>query len=217
MKLQIWHRFLSLLKRKTSQKAFVFVAIGDSTVEGVGASSPDKSFASVVFKSIKQKRKDAQFFNLGVKGARVKDVISHQLNKAIALSPDMVLISIGANDVFRGTRESKFEREFKYLLDSLSRETQATVVVNNIPDISLTPKISKIAWAYCSIRIKRFNKRIQRYAQKMGTIFVDLHDLSQVFKGYGELVSKDGLHPSDIGYAIWANAILSKLTPNLKL
>ncbi len=197
----------------SSKKPFVFVAVGDSAVEGWGASNPDKGFASLVFSAIKRHAKNPRFYNLGKGGAKVGDVLKHQLDEAINLQPDLVLVSVGANDIMRATRGSSFDKEFKLLLKRLHEETGAKIVVNNIPDITLAPSVPRLFVPFCKIWAKRFNEIIKKYAEEFNAILVDLYSQSLNFKGYKEFISSDGLHPSDAGYALWANAVITKIYP----
>ena len=55
----------------------------------------------------------------------------------------------------------------------------------------------------------RFNRIIKEHAEQFRCILVDLYTGSKIYgrKSTG-LISEDGLHPSDEGYALWANAII---------
>src|SRR5476649_2192485 len=88
---------------------FTYVAMGDSTVEGVGASHPDRSYASIIYTSILQKHKRAIYHNFGESGAPVREVIENQLEKAIAAKPDLITISVGANDIRLRRKLSNYE------------------------------------------------------------------------------------------------------------
>src|SRR5204863_8913068 len=47
----------------------MYVALGDSTVEGVGASSPERNYVSRVYARLRSVYPDARLANLGVGGA----------------------------------------------------------------------------------------------------------------------------------------------------
>lgn len=197
----------SVLKRK-----FVYCALGDSTVEGFGASSKEKAFPALINQVLKQHFKETDFYNLGVGGAVVKDVLNGQLKQTIDLQPDLVTISIGANNVMRGTRESVFRNQMRTLLEELTKNTNAKVVINNIPDFLATSFVPKPIRMVCNFRARRFNKIIEEESLRLNVTHVDLYTLSKVFAHkYPVFVSQDGLHPSDAGYAMWANTIISYL------
>ena len=191
---------------------FVYVAIGDSTVEGIGASHPSRSYTSIIFSSIQQQYRNAHYYNLGKRGAPIRQVINEQLERAIALHPDLITISVGANDIRLHTKLSIFEKELVSLISRLQSETSAQIVINNIPDFSLTKAVPKRLKPIAKVLIQRFNSVIETVSEKAGVIYIDLHTQSRVYaKFYPEAVSEDEFHPSDFGYAIWANTIVTSI------
>lgn len=208
------NKLLFIIKSKLfkNKKPFVYVALGDSTIEGMGATIPERNFASLIHASLKQSIKNTQYHNLGKAGARVEDVIKKQLEKTIQLNPDLIVLSIGANDLTQRTNLKKFEAEYKELLHKLAK-TNALLVVNNIPDITLAPAIPRVTIPYFLVQQRRFNNIIKNISKEFGSVLVDLNTQSKLFKGYKELVSSDGFHPSDAGYALWANTIINKIQP----
>src|SRR4030042_6370297 len=190
---------------------FTYVAIGDSTVEGVGTSNPKKAFPALIFAAIKQDIKNVQFHNLGKRGAKIYDVVLNQLETAIQLKPDLVTISVGGNDLHNRTNLKQFNKYLCQLIEILTRETNAKVIINNIPDLSCLPKIPFIFRIYSKIQLKRFNQIIQEQENKAQLVFVDLYSQSKLFtRKYPEFISSDGFHPSDAGYALWANTIITQ-------
>ena len=191
---------------------FVYVAIGDSTVEGVGASDPSRSCPALVFEKIKNEKKRAYFYNLGKSGARIKDVVELQLAKAVELKPDLITISVGANDLRHRTKLRHFEKDFLELIKTLSEKTKAKIIISNIPDLSVVPSIPILVKHLLRFATGRFNRIIKEHAEQFRCILLDLYTGSKIYgrKSTG-LISEDGLHPSDLGYALWANAIIDRL------
>ena len=191
---------------------FVYVAIGDSTVEGVGASDPSRSCPALVFEKIKNEKERAYFYNLGKSGARIKDVVELQLAKAVELKPDLITISVGANDLRHRTKLRHFEKDFLELIKTLNEKTKAKIIISNIPDLSVVPSIPILVKHLLRFVTGRFNRIIKEYAEQFKCILVDLYTGSKIYgrKSTG-LISEDGLHPSDEGYALWANAIIDYL------
>lgn len=193
-------------------KKFVYVAMGDSTVEGIGASHASKSFPSLVFEKIKKDKKEAVFYNLGKGGAKVRDVIELQLGRAIELKPNLITISVGGNDLHHRTKLKHFEEDYSYLIKTLKEKTDAEIIISNIPDVSLLPTLSIFVKYLSKFMTRRLNKVINKHATQFKCILIDLYEGSRVnSKKYRNLISSDGFHPSDKGYALWANAIIACL------
>ena len=190
---------------------FTFVAIGDSTIEGIGATHSEKSFAHLIFEVLRQENKHAKYHNLGKSGAKVIDVLKAQLADALDLKPNLVLISVGANDLRHRTKLSDFERDIGYLVETFKNRTGAKVIINSIPDLSHLKVIPFFVRFYVRSQVKKFNSILQKQAELHNAIYVDLHRGSRLLaKKYPEMISADGLHPSDIGYAVLATAVMSQ-------
>ena len=58
------------------------------------------------------------------------------------------------------------------------------------------------------LRLEQFNQAIAAIAGRYGVPLVDLYKLSgAMLRAHPEFFSTDGLHPSDLGYAQWAEAM----------
>jgi lysophospholipase L1-like esterase len=85
LNLKIVSKIKLFLLSRLQRKPYVIVALGDSTVEGLGATNPEKAFAPLVHEAIKSHKKNTRFLNLGVAGAKVQDVLNFQLVEAIKI------------------------------------------------------------------------------------------------------------------------------------
>ena len=124
----------------------------------------------------------------------------------------MVTITIGANDLRSRTKLKHFEKDFYHLIKTLKDKTNAEIIISNIPDVSLAPSLPVFIRFLSRFVTRRLNKVINKHAQDFRCILVDLYNGSRLYaQKYTGLISEDGLHPSDKGYALWANAIIFHL------
>jgi len=186
--------------------AVTYVALGDSTVEGIGASSPEHTYVSRVHARLRSVYPDARLANLGVSGATSGHVLLCQLDRAIELGPDLVTLSIGPNDITGRVSVETYEKNLETILGRLTDETTAVVVANLIPDLAVTPRFKgSPEQDAVAARTVRFNEALARRARARGVQLVDLYTASQrEVSRRPELVGPDGYHPSDAGYARWA-------------
>ena len=189
--------------------AVLYVALGDSTVEGVGATSPERNYVSQLHERLRTVYPHARVANLGVGGATSADVLRRQLDRAIELRPNLVTLSIGPNDITTRVPVGAYEKNVDTILGRLRHETAAVVVVNLIPDLAVTPRFSRS-------RVREvvgrqtivFNEALGRTGRAHGAELVDLYGASQrELPLHPELVWSDGYHPSDAGYARWAELV----------
>jgi lysophospholipase L1-like esterase len=184
----------------------LYVALGDSTVHGVGASHPASNYVSRLFERLRSVYPHARLANLGVSGATAADVLKGQLQRAVALRPHLVTLSIGPNDITRGRQAGHYERDVEVILRTLTGRTAAVVVVNLIPDLTVTPRFRGTEKAAAVGRkVVLWNRVLERQARAYGAEVVDLYGPSrEEVPRHPELIGADGYHPSDAGYARWA-------------
>ncbi len=208
---QRFNKVVSYIFRR-KRKDFIYVALGDSSVEGLGASSPDRSYTGVIHKQLRLILKNTQYHNLGKAYAKVNDVIENQLDKAIDLKPDLITISVGTNDIIKKTSLKQFEKDLFELLSTLKTHTTADIVINTIPDMTGAPAVPKHLRLAGKMMLAITNNVIRKQSELCDVRLVDLYQTSRIFtQSYPEVLSDDGFHPSDFGYAIWANTIIGEI------
>lgn len=184
----------------------LYVALGDSTVEGVGASSPARNYAGRVHERLRAVYPRARLMNLWVGGATASGVLSRQLPRALELQPDLVTLSVGPNDITGKRTLESYARDIDAILRTLNSRTSAVVVVNLIPDLTVTPRFRGTEIEpRVRQRVVAFNEILARQARGYRAEVVDLYAASQrEVPGRPDLIGPDRYHPSDEGYARWA-------------
>ena len=193
----------------------LYVALGDSTVEGVAATSARHTYVGRLHERLREIYPSARAENLGVSGAVSADVLARQLPRAVKLAPDLVTLSVGPNDITSGVRVEDYERRIDRILGTLARETHALVVVNLIPDLAVTPRFARSDRRDVVTRLTlRFNEALEKRAQEHRAEIVDLYLRSRdEVPKRPELIAADGYHPSDLGYARWAELMWTRVEP----
>jgi acyl-CoA thioesterase-1 len=189
--------------------AVLYVALGDSTVEGIGATSPNASYVSRLHARLRAVYPRASVVNLGLGGATSAGVVDGQLERAVLLRPQLVTLSIGPNDITGHVPVQEYERHVDTIFRRLTRETSAVVVANLLPELVATPRFRgrETSSAVAELTV-RFNEALTRLARRYGVEVVDLYQPSRAeIPRRPELVAADGYHPSDLGYARWAELL----------
>lgn len=183
----------------------VYLALGDST--GVGVGAEHGGYAARLYSRIKSVRPGSRLVNLCATGAATADVLGDQLTRAGRVRPTLVTLGVGANDLIRGVPAETFARNFEEIVVRLTRQTEAPVVVMNIPDMSLAPAVPAYMRESARRHIRIFNDHIAAVAARYGLPVLDLFGRSGEFSSHPEFFSRDGLHPSDAGYEYWAGLL----------
>lgn len=178
--------------------AIVYVALGDSAAQGVGASNPGRSYVGLIARHLRNRTgQTVQVANLSVSGARLRDALSTQLPLLAALSPDIVTVAVGANDMAQFDA-SRFERELRTLYSALPPHA----IVADLPSFYLG-KPERNA--------RQANKILRRVAAEFGFDVAPLYAQTRrqgVLRYALNQVAADFFHPNDRGYRVWANAFL---------
>jgi acyl-CoA thioesterase-1 len=151
--------------------------------------------------------------NLGVNGFTSRDVIEVELPPLAALTPDVLTILIGVNDVVQGVPADTYRANVRRILDEAVDQVGADrVIVVTTPDYTVTPAGADYGDpARQSAGIRENNAIITEAAAARGVPVVDIHDISLRAATDRSLVASDGLHPSGAQYALWVERLMSPL------
>jgi len=181
----------------------VYVALGDSTGAGVGARNG--GYVARLFNHIQEHRPGSELANLCVSGATTDDILRGQLQPGIGKSPDLVTVGIGINDIGHGLTIEQFTKNYDDILSALKENTEAAIVVTNIPDVSTAPRIPGALRAGYQRQIEQFNQRLEEIARRHEVTIFDIFTITRrELASHPEYFSSDGFHPSDEGYELWA-------------
>ncbi|HWU45672.1 MAG TPA: SGNH/GDSL hydrolase family protein [Humibacter sp.] len=184
----------------------LYVAMGDSAAQGIGATAPDRSYVGVIAGRIAQLTgRTVRTVNLSVSGARVKDAVAVQLPAFRELAPDIVTVAIGANDVAE-FEPAGFERDVRELFAALPPHA----IVADLPYFYLPRNERTVAYA---------NAVVRRLAREFGLTVAPLYRTTRHagMRGALTLFAKDMFHPNDRGYRLWADAFTPALDEALPL
>lgn len=182
----------------------LYVAIGDSAAQGIGASSPDRSYVGVLAEEIGAiTGRSVRVVNLSVSGATVELAVQDQLPRFLKLKPDVVTVAIGANDIAHWD-PAAFERGIRTIFAALPPHA----LVANLPFFYFPRNERKVAVA---------NRIVRAVAAEHGLTVVPLHTETrhQGIPGMLTQFAIDMFHPNDHGYRVWADAFAPSLAAQL--
>jgi len=195
--------------------ALKYVAAGDSTGVGYGASDVTKTYTYQVAQYL-AKNHTVDFKNISVVGAKTADVPNSQVGKIIAENPDVVTISIGPNDATHLVSQKQILSNYKAVIQKLEQGTTAKIYITdiaNFDDATILP------WFYRDLleyRSAQMNHKILALEDSR-TKVVDIFNFGWQDYNRAQTYADDHFHPNDLGYQNWTNAFLSKLLRIFKL
>lgn len=185
-------------ERRTQPGSFTYLALGDSTAQGIGASTPGRSYVGQLTDRIEAHLgAPIRVVNLGVSGSTTGLCARDQLPKArkvLAKRPDLVTLAIGANDIALWDPVA-FHRNVSRIIDTLPRHT----IVAELPCFHL-PWNERL--------VRQANRMVHLIAESRGLQVVPLHEATRRRGVHGILTefAQDAFHPNDRGYEVWADA-----------
>jgi acyl-CoA thioesterase I len=193
-----------------------YVALGDSTGAGIGAK--EGGYVTRLFKRMVAQKPDAQLTNLCVSGATSVDVLRDQVDRAVRTDPMLVTVGVGINDIGDGLSVEQFGSNLEQILTRLQRNTRATIVITNLPDISSAPRIPQQIRGEYLQQIIAFNRKLEEIASSTGIAVFDIYTIThERLPSHPEYFSEDGFHPSDKGYALWAEQMWPTIASTIGL
>lgn len=190
-----WHE----QERKNGE--LLYVAVGDSAAQGIGASRPGRSYVGILAAHLRKRTGRAvRVVNLGQSGARLREALALQLPKLRQLHPDVLTVSIGANDI-ANFDAARFEHELRELYSALPRHA----IVADLPAFyfGAAEKKARIA-----------NEILRVIAEDLGLEVAPLYAATKQQSGLRyalNQVAADFFHPNDRGYRVWASAFIPLL------
>ena len=179
----------------------LWVVLGDSTAQGLGAPSPEGGYVGQVLAELRLRTGQRwRVLNLSTSGALIRDVLGDQLPRLPA-GPDLVTCGIGVNDILY-TAPSKLFGDPRALVAALPDET----VVLDLPlPAGLWGIIGRISVPY----VARINRTIHEGARARGLPVAEVS--THFLRPWGGKFASDCFHPSQAGYRDWTRALLAAL------
>lgn len=196
------HRTASRLKSKTGVR---ILAIGSSSTQGIGASSPSFSYPAQLETALTQRfpGREIRVVNAGI-GGETADITLHRLDRELDRhKPDLVLWQVGTNDAMRvSMSEMAFEGIIESGVSSIERDGRDIILV----DQQFFKKAADPA------RYERFVGILARVAREK---HLNLFSRYRVMKfwdaarrgGVETMLAQDGFHMNDRGYGCVANLL----------
>ena len=163
----------------------LWVVLGDSMSQGVGASAFDRGWVGQLAESLPEHR----LVNLSVYGGRVADVVDRQIPamESLGVAPDLVTVVIGSNDLFSRRYRPLLPASLAQMLELLPRGS----VVGSQP-----------GGQPASLE---FNRQVDEAAAAGHVRVAEFRDPRM--RSWRGRLSSDHFHPNDAGYAGMAEIV----------
>ena len=187
----------------TAGPRLAYVVLGDSTAAGQGA--PYEDGIAVLTARELAKTRTVMLSNFAVSGARTRDILTVQLPAAERARPDLVLISVGANDVTHLTTIRSVRTSIVQIIRRLRVTNPSVVIVmTGSPDMGAPPRVPGVLRPIAAWQTRRVNRMYKSVAMANEVTFAPIAAATgQLFRQDHSLFADDRFHPNERGYATW--------------
>lgn len=188
-----------------------YVVMGDST--SIGQGTDYKNSFAVASAEHLAKNYSVKFVNVGVSGAKTKDVLGKQLEQAEVYKPDIVLLAVGANDARHFIRGKITQVSLQKIVDGLKQSNcNVRIVVTRSPAVDAVNRFPWPAKQLMGLRTRQVNNAFEPVIEKNGLTIAPIAEKTRAaFLADPTLLAADKFHPNARGYALWKPVINDSL------
>jgi lysophospholipase L1-like esterase len=179
----------------------LWVVLGDSTGQGLGAPSPEGGYVGQTLAELRQGTgRPWRVLNLSVSGALIRDVLHDQLPRLPA-GAGLVTCGIGVNDILY-TPPAKLLRDLRTLMGAIP---DGTVILDLPLPTGIWGILGRISVPY----VARINRTIHETALARGLPVAEVS--AHFLPPWAGKFASDSFHPSQAGYRDWTRALLATI------
>ena len=230
--LAINHSKHSIKNRK--RKGLTFLFQGDSITDGKRTRNKDwnhvmgHGYAYLIASRLwfDYIDKDLMFFNRGISGNKIQDLNARWQQDTLDLTPDVLSILIGVNDVPRIIKNEysikKWEETYIQVLNKTTKALPNTQIILCEPFILPSDDMDRIDWtkekteSYQSV-ISEMQEIVKKLAKAYDAVFVELQKplLDACKKAPAKYWIWDGIHPMPAGHELIARLWIKEVSKKL--
>ena len=195
-----------------------FVALGDSLAEGWGdraGGERPRSWNDWLADGLRARNPRLRFVNLGWRGSTAADVLHDQVPPALTQRPDLVTVTVGANDALAPSwSAATFAATLRAILRPFA-DGGTTVVTFAYPRPLAASELRRRltpppGWSQYAANLAEVNREVRSASSDLGALVLDFEDFEPA-RDTGN-VSADLVHPNTRGYLLLGHAALRRLT-----
>ena len=192
--------------------SLTYLVLGDSTAAGWGAEDLARTYPYQVAHALAARGTHVHVVVRAVAGARLSDVLVGQLPAIPSVRPDIVTLSIGANDATHFTSKADYERELQILVAALEKSGARQILVADTPNMFRVPALPLPLAIAINLRARAQNRALAAALRGTKIRRVELYERGQLnYRRDPTLYAADLFHPSGAGYGVWAPLFVEKL------
>lgn len=216
----------SKFNTETNKSKLKIIAIGESTIAGVGVKTHEEGFTGTFGNEISRLfNREVEWKVYARNGYTAQLVERKIIPKIKETEADIIIVGLGGNDSFTLNRPSKWNKEIRLLIESLkSKFPNGIIVFCNMPPIKEFPAFTSLI----KFTIGNLGEILGKELEKVVETYKDVYYFGEkiIFKNWIEKYEtaaikedffSDGVHPSKFAYQTWAIDIANKMYHNKEI
>ena len=150
--------------------AIRLLCLGDSVAAGCGLKSNDEACAGTFARATSRAlQKPVDWRVIARNGYTAKRIQQKHVHRIADYQPDVVVLSVGVNNLLEMQSEMQFEKELTDLLHALRKKIgrEACIVVLGMPPMSMFVALTPLLRMYAGYKAKQFNQVMARVCGKL--------------------------------------------------
>ena len=188
------------------------LAIGESTVAGLGAKTHETALAGQFARVLSEKiGKSVRWHVVGKNGVTAK----RALKELVPRIPDgekfdYIIVGLGGNDVLKLSSPLKWRRNMIKVLRALrEKHPESVIFITNVAAVKLSPVLPEPIKFILSNLSRLHNENIKQFVREFDSVYY----YEQPATVPPDFFS-DGIHPSEAGYKVWSEEIIKTMSRN---
>ena len=200
--------------RSTSNKAPPLVCLGNSLTAGHGADIPGVDNKEKSYPAFLQNKINIPVINAGVSGNTTAQGLSRVKDEVLSKNPQIVIIELGANDLFQGISLSTTQDNLQNIINMINNGNRKIYLAKFYSQEMVRTMLAML-------QINGYDEQtelINQYDTMFNTLANSNHVqlIDDIWAGLSEIHMSDNMHPNANGYKIMADNYFNALEPYLQ-
>ena len=193
-----------------SGQSIRLLILGDSAAAGVGVSTQEEALTGQLVAALSSDFQ-VSWKLMAQTGHTAKEVLE-KLGAVLPETFDVVVTSIGVNDVTHGTTTKKWIDRQHQIINLLQSKFHAQyILLSSLPPMHLFPALPQPLRWYLGMRAKKFGHALETVVTGCSRCELVTTD----FPREDAYMAADGFHPGALAYRVWAGQIAANIRARL--
>jgi lysophospholipase L1-like esterase len=187
------------------------VAVGESSVSGVGVPRSDQTVTSVAARALARRTgRPIAWRTYGLSGATASDAMERLLPRIAPAPADLLIVAFGVNDVLAYSSPGAFTDDLAALVTAArARVGNAAVVIAGVAPLASFPALPWPLRTILGWRSNALQAAAERLPERLPRLVVERFS-ARLDSG---LFAADGFHPNKQAHALWGEEIAALALP----